>query len=111
MKHPLTPEMRRLVIAARVVAFEDQGAEALRELDQASEAFAEDVPWNDEPEDTPMTKPDEMPDWPPQASAAGLPDGVFRRGSTGQQFVVQNGRWERVRKPASVPNGDRDHAT
>lgn len=39
----------RLVIASRVVAFEDQGKEALRELDQASEAFAEDVPWDNQP--------------------------------------------------------------
>lgn len=49
MKAPLTPEMRRLVIAARVVAFESQEPDALRELDQASEAFAEDLPWDDEP--------------------------------------------------------------
>lgn len=38
----------RLVIAARVVAFERQDAEALRELDQASEAFASRVPWDGE---------------------------------------------------------------
>lgn len=102
----IEPRVRRLVIAARVVAFENQEAEALGELDHASEAFAEDVPWEDESEDIAMTKPEnEMPDWPPQATAVGLPDGVFRRGSTGQQFVVRNGRWERVRKPAPHPNG------
>lgn len=39
----------RLVVAARKVAFEDQGPEALRELDKASEAFAQGVPWDDEP--------------------------------------------------------------
>ena len=46
---PLTSAMVRLIIAARIVAFEDQGAEALAELDRASEAFAADVPWDDEP--------------------------------------------------------------
>lgn len=46
----LTPDVRRLIIAARVVAFEDQGREALKELDEASEAFADRVPWDDEPE-------------------------------------------------------------
>jgi Lar family restriction alleviation protein len=40
-----------LVIAARVVAFEDQSQEALDVLDQTSEAFADRVPWEDEPED------------------------------------------------------------
>lgn len=38
-----------LVIAARIVAFEDQSPEALRALDKASEAFADRVPWDDEP--------------------------------------------------------------
>lgn len=42
-------DVRRLVIAARVVAFEDQGREALKELDKASEAFADRVPWDDAP--------------------------------------------------------------
>ncbi|MFC0683024.1 hypothetical protein [Novosphingobium clariflavum] len=40
----------RLVVASRIVAFEDQGAEAIRELDQASEAFAAGIPWDDEPD-------------------------------------------------------------
>lgn len=39
----------RLVIAARVVAFGRRDADAIRELDQASEAFASLVPWDDEP--------------------------------------------------------------
>lgn len=44
-------DVRRLVIAARNVAFDDgPSREALRELDQASEAFAERIPWDDEPE-------------------------------------------------------------
>jgi hypothetical protein len=47
-KHPL-PDVVRLVIAARIVAYEDQRPEALRELDLAVEAFAERVPWDDEP--------------------------------------------------------------
>jgi hypothetical protein len=46
----LPEDVVRLVIAARVVAFEDQGAEALRELDKASEAFAARVPWDNEPD-------------------------------------------------------------
>lgn len=42
-------DVARLVVAARIVAFEDQSKEALRELDVASEAFASRVPWSDEP--------------------------------------------------------------
>lgn len=38
-----------LVTAARIVAFEDQSPEALKRLDVASEAFADRVPWEDEP--------------------------------------------------------------
>lgn len=38
----------RLVVAARRVAFEDQGAEAIKELDKASEAFASLVPWEND---------------------------------------------------------------
>jgi hypothetical protein len=38
----------------------------------------------------------EMPDWPPQVSAVGRPEGSFRHGSTGQLFVVKNGQWKRV---------------
>lgn len=47
----LPADVRRLVIAARIVAFEDQSADALRELDQASEAFADRVKWDDEPKE------------------------------------------------------------
>lgn len=47
-----TPEdVRRLVVAARHVAFGDLSSEALRELDLASEAFAARVPWENEPAD------------------------------------------------------------
>jgi len=46
----LPADVRRLVIAARIVAFEDQSAEAIRELDQATEAFADRVPWDNAPE-------------------------------------------------------------
>lgn len=42
---PRACPITRLVIAARVVAFERQDADALRELDKASEAFASSVPW------------------------------------------------------------------
>lgn len=46
----LPSDVRRLVIAARVVAFEGQSPTALKELDAASEAFADRVPWDDEPD-------------------------------------------------------------
>lgn len=43
----------RLVLAARAVAFGDgPDPAAIRELDAASEAYAADVPWEDEPEAT-----------------------------------------------------------
>lgn len=52
-KNNLPADVVRLVIAARIVAFEDQGPEAIKELDEASEAFADRVGWDDEPmEDT-----------------------------------------------------------
>lgn len=47
--HVREAALRRLVIAARKVAFEAATPDALRELDQASEAFAADVPWEDQP--------------------------------------------------------------
>lgn len=45
-------DVGRLVVASRRVAFEDISPEALRELDQASEAFASRVPWENEPRDS-----------------------------------------------------------
>jgi hypothetical protein len=56
------------------------------------------------------TPENEMPDWPPQASAWQLPEGTRRYGSTGQLFEVKGQRWERVRtgKPRLVvTNGER----
>lgn len=50
-QNELTPEMVRLIIAARIVAFGDPTREEIRELGQASEAFADQVPWDDEPDD------------------------------------------------------------
>lgn len=47
---PVPADVRRMVIAARIVVFEDQGPEAIKELGEASEAFADRVPWDDEPE-------------------------------------------------------------
>lgn len=47
---PLPQDVIDLVIAARIVAFEDQSPEALRALDLASEAFASRVPWDEDPE-------------------------------------------------------------
>ena len=49
MTHLIPDDVRRLVIAARVVAFQDQSREAMKELDAASEAFADRVPWDGEP--------------------------------------------------------------
>jgi len=46
----------RLVMAARIVAFEDQSREAMKELAAASEAFASRVPWDDEPDATSRTE-------------------------------------------------------
>jgi len=46
----LPADVRQLVIAARVVSLEDQSPEALKRLDVATEAFADRVPWDDEPE-------------------------------------------------------------
>ena len=43
-------DVRRLVIAARNVAFDTPTQSELRALDIASEAFASRVPWDDEPE-------------------------------------------------------------
>lgn len=46
----LSADVVRLVIAARGVAFDDHPTpEALRKLDAASEAFADRVPWEDQP--------------------------------------------------------------
>jgi hypothetical protein len=52
----VTAEMVRLVVAARAIAFGglfdgcgEQQMAAIRELDEASEAFAATVPWTDEP--------------------------------------------------------------
>lgn len=45
----LPDDVVRLVIAARQVAFVDASEEAIDELDTASEAFADRVPWEDEP--------------------------------------------------------------
>jgi hypothetical protein len=47
----LPQDFVRLIIAARMVAWEDPDAENLKELQEASEAFASRVPWEDEPED------------------------------------------------------------
>ena len=49
---PVPADVRRLVIASRRVAFETQDREAIKELDAASEAFADRVPWDDEPEES-----------------------------------------------------------
>lgn len=46
----LAQDVIDLVIAARIVAFEDQSPEALRALDSATEAFASRVPWDEDPE-------------------------------------------------------------
>lgn len=48
----------RLVIAAREVAFGPHPAAAIDALDKASEAFADRVPWEDEPEAAPKPAAD-----------------------------------------------------
>jgi hypothetical protein len=59
---PAVPDdVQRLVNAARVVAFEDQGPDALKALDVASEAFADRVPWENEPgEEAPAEAGDDL---------------------------------------------------
>lgn len=56
-----SPELSRLVVAARMVCFEgDRSDDAFSELDAASEAFAESVPWDDLPfsaEQSPASNP------------------------------------------------------
>lgn len=44
-------DVAELVVAARVVAFEDQGRDAIRRLDKASEAFADRVRWDNQPDE------------------------------------------------------------
>lgn len=54
MQQSLPPDVVRLVLAAREIAFGGympMDATARIELDAASEAFADRVPWDDEPED------------------------------------------------------------
>lgn len=71
----LPADVRRLVIAAREVAYEDRpDKEVLRELDQAAEAFAERVPWDDEPAPTdPISEEGECPACHQSLGLAGLP--------------------------------------
>lgn len=58
-----------------------------------------------------MTTLDEMPDWPPRASAIGLPEGEKRRGGTGQLWQVREGRWVRLKALRAVPeNGNQGDA-
>lgn len=57
----LADDIRRLVIAARTVAYGDADPEAIQELDAAAEAFSELVPWEDEPTDEAMSNPDGEP--------------------------------------------------
>lgn len=39
--------------------------------------------------------PHDTPDWPPAASARDFPEGTGRHGSTGQLWLVRDGRWAR----------------
>lgn len=53
----LPADVVALVLAARAVAFDEAaGSEGIRALDKASEAFADRVPWDDEP-DEPAARP------------------------------------------------------
>jgi hypothetical protein len=49
LRDEISADVRRLVIAARKVAFGEVSRETLKELDEASEAFAERIPWDDQP--------------------------------------------------------------
>lgn len=49
----LPKDVIRLVIAARLVAYGEPDSQAIKELDDAAEAFADRVPWDDEPEGEP----------------------------------------------------------
>lgn len=56
MKVAVTKELRRLIIAARNVAYDGcAGPELLRELDKAVEEFAAVVSWQDEPHGDDLT--------------------------------------------------------
>ena len=56
-------DIRELIIAARIVAYEDQSAKAIRQLDRAVEKFAEAVAWDNEPEgDATVTIPAALDD-------------------------------------------------
>lgn len=49
----LPADVVRLVIAARMVAFDRVSAATIAELDAASEAFASRVPWDNAPDELP----------------------------------------------------------
>ena len=49
-RRELAQDVIDLVIAARMVAYEDQSPEAIRALDKAAEAFAERVGWENDPD-------------------------------------------------------------
>jgi ribosomal protein S27AE len=67
-KPTLPADVARLVIAARHVAFGDPtDVEALKELETASEAFADRIPWEDEPEEKDDTR------WMCEACGASYP--------------------------------------
>lgn len=49
MRSKLPSDVLNLVIASRIVAYEDQGPDACKALDQACEAFSDSVPWGEQP--------------------------------------------------------------
>lgn len=57
----LAQDVIDLVIAARMVAYEDQSPEAIRALDKAAEAFAERVGWENDPDDEALSALGEHP--------------------------------------------------
>jgi hypothetical protein len=57
----LAQDVIDLVIAARMVAYEDQSPEAIRALDKAVEAFAERVGWENDPDDEALSALGEHP--------------------------------------------------
>jgi hypothetical protein len=57
----LAQDVIDLVIAARMVVYEDQSPEAIRALDNAVEAFAERVGWENDPDDEALSALGEHP--------------------------------------------------
>lgn len=83
--HPLYTDALNLVTQAQQHMQEGRADLHQREM---KERFAK--------MDAAAQAPAAAPDWPPQVSAIGRPEGERRCGSTGQLFEARNGQWVRV---------------